>query len=139
MSGHAVGMNEDRGGSLALGDKSLLAVGSQLRPLEAQAGVPSGEARAVTEAARSPLLIGYEQKSYLRESIRVCGEGAHHADREDVAPLHVDRARSDQSAVGPFERTMLVVRHHRVEVTEEQQTSLACAADRGEQVRREPR
>ena len=89
----AVREHPQRARGLALDDDRLLPVRRQLAALEAQAGVVAREALGVDEVARAPLLVADEQQRDLREGVRALRERAQHAEREDVAALHVDGPR----------------------------------------------
>jgi hypothetical protein len=91
-----------------------------LAALEAQAGVEVREPRHVGEPADAPLLVVDEQQRGLGEVLAAVGERAQDAEREDVAPLHVDRPRADEPVALAAQRAVVLVGDHRVEVTEQQ-------------------
>ena len=91
----------------------------QLAALEAQAGVPAREAVGVDERAGAPFLVADEQQRDLLEELRAQRQLAQDAEREDVAALHVDRARADEVLAVALQRAVVVVGVDRVDVAEQ--------------------
>ena len=120
MRGAAVRLDLDRARGLAAHDDALGALGRELARLEAQARVPAGEALRVGERRRPPLLVADEQQRGLGERVAARGERAQHAEREDDAALHVDRAGAEQLLAVARERLVVLVADHRVDVAEQQ-------------------
>jgi hypothetical protein len=132
----ARGLDLERPGGLALDDQGVVALPVDLPGLEAETGVPAGEALRVGERHRAPLLVVDEQHRRLGVQLRAPGQLAHHAERQRHAALHVDGPRADQSIPVAGERPVGVVGDDRVEVAEQQQAALAAAAQVSEQVGR---
>ena len=133
MCRQAIGLDPDRSRRLAGNDHGVLTVG-QLTALEAEAGVMSGEPRGVCERGGPPLLVDDQQKSHLREGFRARREGSQDAERKRDAALHVDRPRSTEQRRPRGASGDAPVGDHRVEVTEQEQLSLAGSAQMGQQV-----
>ncbi len=119
-------VDADRARGLAAHDHALLAVGRELAGLEAQAGVPAGEALGVQERRRAPLLVADEQQPDLGEVLGALLERAERAEREHDAALHVDGAGADQPLAGAGERLVLGVGDHGVDVAEQQHAACRC-------------
>ena len=119
---------------LALDDDGVVAVRRQLAALEAQAGVPAREAVGVDEPAGAPFLVAHEQQRDLLEELRPQRQLAQDAEREDVAALHVDRARTDEVLAVALQRAVVVVRVDRVDVAEQHDAPGARARQRDDQV-----
>ena len=86
------------------------------------------------EVARAPLLVADEQQRDLGEVLRALGERAQDAEREDVAALHVDRARADEVVALGRERAVILVRVDGVDVAEQHDPPAAAAGERHDQV-----
>ena len=139
--GRAAGMRGSAGrghaqcaGRLAADDDPLLALGTALAGLEAQARVVAGEPVDVAELVGPPLLIGHEQQPKLGEQLTAVAERAGGSEREHHAALHVVGAGPVQPVAVPPQGPVVVVADHGVDVAEQQQPALAGSGHPGDQV-----
>ena len=126
----------DRARRLAPDHDAVVTVGRALAALEAQAGVPAGEARDVRQRGLAPLLVADHEQRDLGVVRRAPGEQPHRAEREHDAALHVDAAGADQLLALARERPVVGVRDDGVEVAEQQDPLGAGAAQPRQQVGR---
>ena len=88
------------------------------------------------EASHTPFLVHNRQQADLGETLRQLRQRPEHAQSQDHATLHVDRAGADKPFAVQLERPMVGVGDDRVEVAEQEQATAAAASDRRQQVGR---
>ncbi len=135
VGGTTVGDQLQRAGRLAAHDDGIVAIGAALTGFEAEAGVEAGEARAVSELAAAPLLVGDQQQCSFAELWPPL-KRAQRAECQRDASLHVGRAGPDQVVAAALRRQERVMRDDRVEVAYQQDLELARPVDRDQQVGR---
>ena len=108
--------------------------GRALAGLEAEAGVEVREALGMGERRRAPLLVVHEQDHRIGVQLGPLGQLPHQAERERHAALHVDRTRAGVAVAVAAQRTVRVVRDHRVEVPEQEHPGVAGPAQPPEEV-----
>ena len=111
----------DRAGRFAAHHDSFAAGVVALARLEAQARVVASEPVGVLHRPVAPFLVAHEQEVELgvNAAPRVGRQLGHHAERDRVASLHVDRPRAVDAVADVGRGTMLSVRDHRVEMSDE--------------------